>query len=267
MGRIAEAARAIAWMSDDTWRRVRSGLAGPDAAAALGGRDRSATAWPSATARSSSRSRRGTASTRCGFCVSVPRPRAVTCRSSGSTLDRLRAVPIAAARRRGRAKPVTCSRTCCSPAVPTIGVVEALDHHGLWEQLVPEWTAVRSRPQHNPYHRFTVDRHLLETIANAERAGAQRRAAATCWRSRRCSTTSGKTGDRDHTEVGVELVVDRRCPHRVLGRGDRHPARAGAPSPSARATSPAGATSTTKRRSTSSPRRWDRWSRCTCSPR
>src|SRR5262249_39493771 len=29
MGRLAEAGRAIAWMSDDTWRRVRSGLEGP----------------------------------------------------------------------------------------------------------------------------------------------------------------------------------------------------------------------------------------------
>ncbi|MGD9796519.1 MAG: [protein-PII] uridylyltransferase, partial [Acidimicrobiia bacterium] len=88
---------------------------------------------------------------------------------------------------------------------PAISVLEALDQRRLLERVLPEWGAVRSKPQRNALHRFTVDRHLCETAANAARLQ---------------NTVSrpdlllvggwlhdiGKGYPGDHTVVGMELV-------------------------------------------------------------
>jgi len=52
---------------------------------------------------------------------------------------------------------------------PMIAVMEDLDEAGLLTRLLPEWTRVRYAPQHNPFHSYTVDRHLMETVVQATR--------------------------------------------------------------------------------------------------
>ncbi|WP_245160403.1 HD domain-containing protein [Blastococcus sp. CT_GayMR20] len=50
---------------------------------------------------------------------------------------------------------------------PAVAVLEQLDQEGLLSRLIPEWDRVRSMPQRHPWHRYTVDRHLVEAAAAA----------------------------------------------------------------------------------------------------
>ena len=50
-----------------------------------------------------------------------------------------------------------------------VDVIEAMDRTGLWGRLFPEWGAVRDLPPRDRAHVWTVDRHLVETAAQAAR--------------------------------------------------------------------------------------------------
>jgi [protein-PII] uridylyltransferase len=86
-----------------------------------------------------------------------------------------------------------------------IPVMEALDQRGLITRMLPEWAPVRSRPQRNAYHRYTVDRHLWEATANAaELVDSVSRPDLLVLGALFHDIGKGYPGD--HTDAGVELV-------------------------------------------------------------
>ena len=97
-------------------------------------------------------------------------------------------------------------------AVP---VFEALDQAGVLTRLLPEWDRIRSLPQRNAYHRFTVDRHLLEAVAECAElldddgfdGNVARRARADLLLLAALLHDLGKGMDGNHSVVGADAAV------------------------------------------------------------
>ena len=88
---------------------------------------------------------------------------------------------------------------------PAIAAIESLDQLGIWLRYLPEWAPIRNKPQRNAYHRFTVDRHLLETAAVAATL-TRKVARPDLLLLGALLHDIGKGRSRDHTDIGIAVV-------------------------------------------------------------
>ena len=203
MTAVSSAGRVIAWESDDAWRRVSVQLSKtrPPSFAAVAGpgllvvgdevvlaedadvRGDPTLAWRAAAVSADK-----------GFSL------------SRSLLDTLSSsAPAAPSPWPESMRSALLTVLGSGPAA--VGAFEALDHVGLVSRSLPEWDTVRCRPQRNAYHRFTVDRHLVETAANAA-AWVREVARPDLLLVGALLHDIGKGWPgRDHTDAGIELVA------------------------------------------------------------
>jgi [protein-PII] uridylyltransferase len=200
MARIAEAGRAVGWRSDDAWRRVALMVRGP--LGRLARRSRSLAEGvelrdgevhvlsPAAVARPAAVLHIAEAAARHGAALSRGALEMLAGQEPVDWTDEARAALVRLLR---------CGRNA-------VGIIESLTQARIWSSAVlPEWAEVHARPQHNPYHRYTVDRHLLEAVANAAKlTETVERPDLLVMGALLHDIGKGREGD--HTEAGVVMA-------------------------------------------------------------
>ena len=203
MAALSDAARAVAWASDDGWRRVESWLAGPKGRG--GGGDLPLEAG--LVLRDGEVALAGGADPAVDLSLALRAAAASAERDqpmSRQTLERLAARALGPD---GTWPPEVLQALLrlLGAGRPAIAAVEALDQQGVWLRYLPEWAPVRNRPQRNAYHRFTVDRHLLEAVANAaDLQSSVHRPDLLLLGALLHDIGKGQGGD--HTEIGIKIV-------------------------------------------------------------
>lgn len=88
----------------------------------------------------------------------------------------------------------------------TVATIEALDRTGLWGRLFPEWGAVRDLPPRDVHHIWTVDRHLVETAAQASAFTTRVSRPDLLVLGALCHDIGKGRGD-NHSVIGAELTT------------------------------------------------------------
>ena len=258
---VYEAARTLAYASDVTWREVGRVL-----------RSRAGRGPGCADCWARGRTRRGAAAERTPLAEGVVEHDGEAVLARTARPDRDPVLPLRGRRGRRPGRPAARPCTRCRPAAPpsragrcrcpgpprrarssspcsarakrTVPVWEALEAEGLIARLLPDWERVRCRPQRNAVHRFTVDRHLVETAVRAS-ALTRRVQRPDLLLVAALLHDIGKGWPGDHSVAGETIARDmaarigfgrggRRGPGHARApppapRGDRDPARPGRP--------------------------------------
>ncbi len=216
MRKVATAGRTVAWEGDDAWRRR-----GAWSRARASGRRRRRTTDRDGTALAPVPGDPdisvGADEVVIGDSADVPGDPSLSLRLAAVAADKDLPIAREALNLLGRKAPspevpwpddvrVALVRVLAT-GPPAIAALEALDQRHLLERYLPEWVAVRNKPQRNPYHRFTVDRHLLEATAVAATL-VHRVTRADLLLIGTLLHDIGKGFPGDHTEVGMTVAAD-----------------------------------------------------------